>query len=367
MNWTKKFKDAGLNATLLILSLFFLFIAVELVVFKFIFPASDMPELEFTNQIIKYKPNQTGIYRVRNEIACEYRINANGWNSKYQVYQTRKRSGKKRIVIIGDSFIEAFQVPYNRSVAEQLEVRMGEDNVEVYRLGIGGAPLSQYLHMLRNEGIRYEPDLVVINIAQNDFDESYQFSAGVFRSSFLKLEIRENKVLREIQPQRYEKKWFDPLRRSASWRFLAVRYQLRFGLLRDIFFGRGRKHFAGDRGFPTEANDYDILTTEYVLAMSKQICVKHGINLLVLADGWIPKDKQRENIHTEGRGRWNVAVQRAAKKYETHFIDLQSAFARDFAQNGCSLSFDHDPHWNEYGHQLAADQLFAYIQAHQLI
>lgn len=125
-----------------ILSLLFLCLLLETVVFKFIFPATDMPEPEFIDGVIKYKSNQQGVYRVKDEINARYRINANGWNSRYEKYVIKNTQEKYRIAVIGDSFVEALQVDYDSSLAEQLENKLGNDSFQVYRFGISGAPMS---------------------------------------------------------------------------------------------------------------------------------------------------------------------------------------------------------------------------------
>jgi hypothetical protein len=43
---------------------------------------------------------------------------------------------------------------------------------EVLRFGMDGAPLSQYLHVLRHEVRAFKPDVVLVQLIHNDFDES---------------------------------------------------------------------------------------------------------------------------------------------------------------------------------------------------
>jgi hypothetical protein len=69
-----------------------------------------------------------------------------------------KSPDRTRVAVIGDSYVEAFQVPHYASLAEQLEALLGEDRTEVYRFGISGAPLSQYLYMFETEVAAYNPE-----------------------------------------------------------------------------------------------------------------------------------------------------------------------------------------------------------------
>src|SRR5437588_812297 len=50
----------------------------EFGVFRFIWLASDVPANDFVDGIVRYASNQSGSWRVRDEIAAPYRINAQG-------------------------------------------------------------------------------------------------------------------------------------------------------------------------------------------------------------------------------------------------------------------------------------------------
>ena len=68
------------------------------------------------------------------------------------------------------------------------QLRAKGHKAEVYQFGMDGAPLSQYLHVLRREVVKYQPDIVVVPLTHNDFDESYRFLKTRYASSFMKLQ-----------------------------------------------------------------------------------------------------------------------------------------------------------------------------------
>src|SRR5205814_2006084 len=120
-----------------------LFLAVcEVVVFRLVWPASDVPANAFVDGLVRYAPQQSGVWRVRNEIAAPYRINRQGWNSGIGDYAAPRRPGVPRIAVVGDSYVEALQVPFDHSLAERLADSRSADRkaIEVYRFGISGAP-----------------------------------------------------------------------------------------------------------------------------------------------------------------------------------------------------------------------------------
>jgi hypothetical protein len=89
-----------------------------------------------------------------------------------------KPPGVKRILYLGDSFTEAVQVPQQDGVVSRLETALnahGTDRYEVLNAGVGGWGTGEELVYLREEGYRYQPDLVVVMLfLGNDvFDNSY--------------------------------------------------------------------------------------------------------------------------------------------------------------------------------------------------
>jgi len=352
---------AGILSALLFLELFF---------FRFVLPAPDVPRLDFVNGVIKYKPDQQGTNRVRNEITAAFRINASGWNSGHDRYVRTKAPGKYRIAVIGDSYVEARAVAFTDSLAEQLERLLGRQRCEVYRFGIRGAPLSQYLHILRREVADYGPDLVIILLIHNDFTESYTYMPGVYTSSFLKIAVENGRVVGEVPPQRMERRWYDFIRnRSAVWRYLAYRQQVRFQAVRDILLGdKARPEEIRQAHGTAAATDTrrtaNEAVTGYVFRELRKCCRDHAADLLIAIDA------DRSSIYRQAAAglqpgsrtlQLNRMAARQALRHSIHFIDLHPVFARDFAARHKRFDFRNDAHWNAYGHRVAAEALCSYI------
>src|SRR5262245_28844847 len=81
-------------------SLLVFFLFCELVVFRFILPATDLPEHAFADGVIRYAPEQAGVRRKGDEIAAPYRINHDGWNSAIPDYREQRTPGISRIAVI---------------------------------------------------------------------------------------------------------------------------------------------------------------------------------------------------------------------------------------------------------------------------
>lgn len=113
----------------------------------------------------KLIPGQSGWWtQEEHEFVVPVRINAQGRRDLDRGEQ--KAPGTYRIMLLGDSFVEAMQVPIEQTFARQLEglfAQGGGPAVEVVSMGVSGyGTASQYLYY-REHGRRFRPDLVVLS------------------------------------------------------------------------------------------------------------------------------------------------------------------------------------------------------------
>jgi GDSL-like Lipase/Acylhydrolase family len=342
------------NIAVSIGSVILLLALCEFVVFRLIWSASDVPANAFSNDVVRYVPGQTGVWRVRDEIAAPYVINAQGWNSGVGDYATARTSGVARIAIVGDSFVEALQVPYNRSFGECIGQEHGQ--AEVYRLAVAGAPMSQYLHIVEREVGAYNPDWIVVLLVHNDFDEAFTFKQGRYTSSFRKLRIEDGRVADEIAPEPWRPGATEWLRRTALARFFLYRWQVRPQTAIDFFLSPARanaRHAANIEISAVLAKEKEIrVATEYVVERIAARAKDMGAKLLIAMDG------DRQAIYagrttSEPLMLNRIAAEAAARSGVT-FVDLHPVFAAEWNVSGRRFEFNSDAHWNEYGHAVAA-------------
>lgn len=338
-------------------SVLFFLLFCELVLFRFVLPGSDVPRNAFANGVVRYQPGQTGVWRVRDEIAAPFSINAQGWNSPLPDYPIERRPGIARIAFVGDSFVEALQVPFDKSFAEKAVAALGpEGTIEGYRFAVAGAPLSQYLQMVEREVEKRRPDRIVVLLVHNDFDESFVFKPGRYTSSFLKLRIEDGRVAGEVAPEPWQPGLFESLRQSATARFLLYRWQVRPQTLVDAILGPAQA--AGEGGYAANidvagvlAREGDIrVATDYLFGRLKARAEAAGAKLQLVMDG------ERESIYA-GRDskalRLNRIAAEIAGRHGIAFLDLHPVFAADWAKNHKRFEYRSDAHWNEYGHAVA--------------
>jgi lysophospholipase L1-like esterase len=340
------------------------FVAVcELVVFRLIWPASDVPANQFVDGVVRYAPHQAGIWRVRDEIAAPYRINAQGWNSGIGDYAIARRPGITRIAIVGDSYVEALQVAYDRSLGENLAADLadGGNAAEVYRFGISGAPMSQYLQMIEHEAVRYRPDWVVVLIVHNDFDESYKFKAGRYTSSFLKLRVEAGKVVGEIPPLSWRPGSLEWLRRTATVRFFLYRWQVRPEMLVDLLLPRAEAATAANTDIDAVLADREDVAavTDYLFGRIDAVVHRVGARLLLAMDG--DRFAIYRNSDSPALALNRLAADAAARQH-IPFVDLERVFLADWREEHRRFDFDADGHWNEHGHAVAAAAIAKALQ-----
>jgi lysophospholipase L1-like esterase len=116
----------------------------------------------------RYVPNS----EVRSGRAV-YRYNDAGFRDAH--HDLHKSAGVERIVVLGDSVTEGYEVESEHIFARVLQSRLGE-SYEVINIAAGGLNTPQEIHLFERVGSRYGPDLVVLNFVLNDVDFYTQFA-----------------------------------------------------------------------------------------------------------------------------------------------------------------------------------------------
>ncbi len=96
-----------------------------------------------------------------------------------------------RVISLGDSHTQGFEVRQSATYSEVMEralVRSGRVS-QVMNTGISGFSTAEALVFLENEGIRYSPDVVVLGLFANDFEDNVK--AGLFALEDGKLETKK--------------------------------------------------------------------------------------------------------------------------------------------------------------------------------
>jgi GDSL-like Lipase/Acylhydrolase family len=108
-------------------------------------------------------------------------INSVGWRGPE--VPLAAAPGTFRMALLGDSYIEAFEVPFEKTVGELLESRLSAlrgTPVEVLNFGHGGYGTTQELLTLQHEVWKYSPDLVLLAVTTgNDISDNSRRLKGI--------------------------------------------------------------------------------------------------------------------------------------------------------------------------------------------
>src|SRR2546422_2479 len=150
-----------------------LVLALAEIVLRFlpVMSAMQPPPVTASSPIYHYLPNRKFVFSRDWDLAMvnRGRINSAGFIND-QDY--RRDDERPLLAIVGDSFFEAFMVPYGETVQGRL-ARALRPEARVYSFAASGAPLSQYLVWAQLAVRHYGAQALIINVVGNDFDESH--------------------------------------------------------------------------------------------------------------------------------------------------------------------------------------------------
>lgn len=162
----------------------------------------ERPALEMDSQFgWKLIPSQTTRLRW---LSYDYEVTSNSLGFPAPEYPEQKPDDVFRILVTGDAFSSAEGVDTDQSWSRLLESRLNEmaggKKVEVLNFSMTGYGPNQYAEIVREFAPRYQPDLILVEVFVNDFqdalwtNEDFQYNIGFYSgdpngiSSILKLE-----------------------------------------------------------------------------------------------------------------------------------------------------------------------------------
>ena len=141
-------------------------------------------------------------------------------------FSYEKPAGITRIVVLGDSFTFGEEVGDDETFSHHLEAMI--PNSEVLNLGIHGYGHDQMLLYLKEEGIRYHPDIVLLGFMPDDMERNVlsfrDYAKPHFRVSEGRLELTTGSIPRPVEmlaAERWRSKFADLLtmaRARYEWR-----------------------------------------------------------------------------------------------------------------------------------------------------
>jgi len=337
-------------------SLLFTFLILELF-FHFAIYAAELPCTYFDSkfQLLRYDTNQKrdGVYTIGKNAhwPAKWHINNMGWNSPID-YQADGRT-KPLIAIVGDSFIEGFNVNVGKTVTDDLREKV-KDKYDVYGFGMSGANLSQYYQMVRYVNQVFSPKVLFVNFIYNDFDQLFTKDC---RIGMLCLE-ETNAGIQEAPIHPYVPSFLKRIARHSSF----MRYLI-LNLGPDVVkWQRSKKtkrNPASDQGYAHSRTDQIVKAADYLFKKFRD--EDRDRQLIFILDG--PRREIYSNTVDKSWTLWmNQLVKEKCRKYGIDFIDMTGPFTEQYRKEHKPFDFPEDYHWNELGHQVVANELLNYLK-----
>jgi len=311
-----------------------------------------------------------------------------------------KEEGTFRIIVLGDSFSEAMQVPSDKNFSGRLQYLLNNHphkknkKFEVLNTGVSGySPLNYYLYFKR-ELAQLKPDLVLVQMFANDvfedntatskslldedglplktgryFSEKYFDHPPVSRKDFnnnpigyqlMKFLIDRSRMFEYFYVKAYNAK-------KASLFHRETRAMSQFETGYQFFILDPNHILSRDENFRKKAWGY---TQQYLVALKKEI-EKQQSQFQIF---YIPMEAQLDLDHYGQHAElyvqkhmgmyFNNLLKDFAQSHNIHFLDL----LRDFEQHkNRGLYLSRDGHLTKTGHEVAAESLFNYIIGNNLL
>lgn len=351
-------------------------------------------------------PNAVAYVRKR-DFRSVVHTNSKGLRDVEHAYQPAP--GVFRILLVGDSFMEAQQVPWKDTLDARLSRKFANRSVEVINLGVSAYGPAQELLYFEHEGVKYHPNLVIFSFYPvNDLvDDSHALGAlalgngfpTVYQRPYPKWDAKTHKLtfvppdyargMKRYEAARKRQAQLSYWDKTATVRLLNEIFRTHetppTELTVLIFCGFCMPHFntsclpQGPALAPRLESLFNAswnVTSKVILAM-KQTAEKHNARFLIfLSPGKFQIDsgyrtrllKQTCSPQDLDIWRSNHILGRLASTHKIPFCDPSPAFIREFNHGVGPLYFgSDDQHWTAIGNRVAAQALAAFLDQHKLV
>jgi hypothetical protein len=332
-----------------------LFLVLE-VVFRFVIVAPDPPRqcMDLANNVMRFDTTskRSGVFTVGRfgQQRGRWHINNYGWLSTID-YRPKSERTKPLIAVVGDSYVEALQVDDDKSFVALLRQALA-DSFDVYGFGFSGAPLSGYLHLVRYVDRVFDPDIIVVNLVQNDFDESVR--ELVPDPEFLQVSVRGDSVVEVPPVPRHYNELKRFLFHSAVMRYV---YYVSPNFFHRFNWNRPKtQDFAENVETDRLNRNRAVIEKATRYLMGRIVAENRGRRVYFIMAA--PRGDIYNGTLDSSVIRWmNTMVADIASGLPCTLIDQTDYFKRDYETNRRRFESPYDAHWNDYGHLVAYRQL----------
>jgi hypothetical protein len=274
-----------------------------------------------------------------------------------------KPAGVFRVLLMGDSFMEALQVPFEASLPSLLERSLSQQTgrqVEVVNAGVSGWGTDDELRYLTDYGLKYDPDLIVVAVTlHNDISDNLRQDWHTVTDGAL--------VERPRVPAGYFRYKVTQLKAFLSTRFQTYQLWRRArhgGEIRQVTRQLNTHVVQLFREPTSDKVAQGMQLTDLLLARMQAVAAEHGGRVALvllplryqLSDSTFADFVRASEVPPQEMqiDRPQRMLTRVADSLGVPVVDLLPGFRQWTAQGGAPLYLEWDGHWNEAGHRLAA-------------
>lgn len=307
-------------------------------------------------------PHKKGVLKGDVDMEVMY-ISMNGegfFDSKHQVV---KPPGRKRILFLGDSFTIGFGVSRKNRYTDRIREYL-PPGFEVINMGMWGWSTDQELLVLREEGLKYSPDVVVLAMFVDDISNCHFFSVneGLFLKPKFSLSGENALKLGNVPVPNNRTK-------SLLYNIMLTRfYKLRNRIGVGSKFQKMGFFSVFDKAFLKE---YKYTLPLRIVSEVQGVLKSNQAKLLLVI---IPYTDQfmKNKIYAAGKGAFGIPPERLdlglpqkviklyCKRAGIPVLDLLPAFKAEYGKE--KLFFKRDLHWTVAGHRLAARTIYQHLR-----
>jgi hypothetical protein len=276
-------------------------------------------------KIRRLRPNTT-FYHTSADGRWAFTTNSLGYRDTRE-WKDERSPGVGRILVLGDSHTQGFECRQDHTYAAILEKRlraMGQ-STEVFNCGVSGFGTAEQLVFLEQEGLKYQPDAVVVGWFANDLNDNV--NSGLFTVRDGALVEAKHEHLPGIRILNALNDWAIMRRLSEDSYFYSLLFNRIWEWRRSINWQRSNQaapiEFAGAAPAPNDAAllDYQNELAGLLLARMQTTCAKAGIRLVVVdIPSWKAIDDFESSIP--------APVLQTAQAHQVHVLTSDTVLSR---------------------------------------
>ena len=330
-------------------------------------------------------PDITFKYQTKEFGALTHRTNSLGFvDSEYKL---EKDKNVYRIVFLGDSWLAALQVPREKTFCKVLENKLNklypDKKFEVINLGLDGIATGKEYLFLREIGLKYNPDLVILMFyAENDVEyNSLEISEDKTEPYF---DLVDGSLKQVKYPEPYFKNKLISFINKYFWspRFFYQKLELVKSRINEF---RNKSAGESNKSFPQHLNvykkDYDLKweraweIAEALINKMKATAKEKGANFVLVSLPYrfevnpLLWNEILDEYPVMKNTEWDLEkpsriLRDFSRKSGIDYLGLLPTFREFISKTGEEIYGDH---FNSKGHELTAELIYNFLIENNLI